>query len=243
MHSRHVRFAATTIAALSLLACATLLAAPITTFEGTDATAVPGGPRPNSNAAAANFDAAAAVLGAVKLINFESAPLGSFTSLDIAPGVTATLQGTDTGGGIIADGGNSTTGFNTTAGGTRYLKFSPIFDIGTARLNFNFTPAVNAFGTFITGLGTASGSLFVLFNDGSSQSYPVTGSSTGGAKFFGFTDPGAAIVQVGLELRNVTGTRDIFGVDDLRYVTVPEPAAAILAAFAVFGLCRLPRRV
>jgi hypothetical protein len=219
-----------------------LVAAPVT-FEGTDPGAGPGGARPNSNAAAASFDAAAAGLGAVNLINLESAPVGYFASLGIAPGVTVTLQGNESpSAGIRNDVGSVTQGYNTTSGGAKYLNVFPIINVGTARAIFDFTQPINAFGSYLTGLGTANGNLFVLFNDGSNQSIPVVGSSSGGAKFFGFTDAGASIVQVTLELRNVTGSRDIFGVDDLRYVTIPEPTTTALAASLCVSILTLFRR-
>ena len=108
---------------------------------------------------------------------------------------------------------------------------------------FNFNQAIEAFGTYLTGLGTANGELFVLFNDGASQSIPVVGSPSGGAKFFGFTDQGAKIVQVQLELRNViNGTRDIFSVDDVRFVLVPEPASLVLAVGLSLGALACRRR-
>ncbi len=231
------------VAVLIVIAISTNLSAAPVTFEGVDPGAGPANPRPNSNAAAANFDAAAGSLGAVNLINFESAPLGNFAALNIAPGVTATLQGTETDSGILAVVGDATLGFNTTSGGARFLRVAPIFDVGTARLIFDFAQSIQAFGTYITGLGTANGNLFVLFNDGSNKSISVPGSATGGAKFFGFTDPGTQIVQVTLELQNVSGTRDIFSVDDLRFVPVPEPSTIALAmCLTIAGLVRVRRR-
>jgi hypothetical protein len=227
---------------LSAVFSAQTLAVPVI-FEGTDAGAGPASPRPNSDAAAASFGAATVGLGTNILVNFESAPVGNFASLPIAPGVTATLQGTDSGGGIRNTLGTSVEGYNTTSGGAKYLGVWPIFDIGTARLIFDFNQPIVGFGSYITGLGTANGNLFVLFNDGSSQSIPVVGSSQGGAKFFGFIGANPNISQVVFELRNVSGTRDIFAVDDLRYVQVPEPGTLIAGAwFSVVGLGWIRRR-
>src|SRR5690242_16616401 len=96
-------------------------AAPIV-FSGLDIGANSTDPRPNSNAAAAAFDAAAGALGGVNLINFESAPVGNFTSLTVAPGVTA--SGTDFTGTNQQSIRNSPFGspdrlfgYNTTSGG------------------------------------------------------------------------------------------------------------------------------
>ncbi len=236
-------------AVLIVIAISTNLSAAPVTFEGVDPGAGPANPRPNSNAAAANFDAAAGSLGAVNLINFESAPLGNFAVLNIAPGVTAALSGTDADGGIrtqatfFSGTTPETLGYNTTSGGARFLGVVPTGNGIDARLALNFSPAIQAFGTYLTGLGTASGNLFVVFNDGSNQSISVAGSASGGAKFFGFTDPGASIVQVALELRNVSGSRDIFAVDDLRFVPIPEPSTIALAmCLTIAGLARIRRR-
>jgi hypothetical protein len=161
-------------------------------------------------------------LGSLNLIDFEALSLGNFVSLQVAPGVTATLSGTDVEGGIVADGlgfwGTSVLGYNTTTAGEQFIGFEPIFDIGTASIEFSFDFPIQAFGAYITGLGTANGDLFVEFDDGSVQSLPVVGNSSGGVLFFGFTDAGAAIVGVTLELADVFGSRDISGVDDVRIV-------------------------
>lgn len=241
---------------LALVACLTVLAAAgpsradIVIFSGSDPGVGPGGARPNSDAAAAAFDAAAAALGAVNVITFESAPLGNFASLGVAPGVTAMLSGTDTdvNPGVTNVAGDTTLGYNTTAGGGRFVRVVPIFNIGTASLEFVFATPVQAFGAYITGLGTANGNLQFRFNDGANQSLAVGGSSNGGVRFFGFTDAGTSISSVRLELSGVSGTRDIFGVDDVRFVgagtqAVPEPGTlslcvAMAACLSGYGLRR-----
>ena len=69
-------------------------------------------------------------MGSLNLIDFEALPLGNFASLQLTPGVTATLSGTDVDGGIVADGlgpwGTSTLGYNTTTGGEQFIGFEPI---------------------------------------------------------------------------------------------------------------------
>jgi hypothetical protein len=183
---------------------------------------------------------AAGALGTVNLINFESAPLGNFASLGLGSGVTATLTGTagDADPGISNTLGDTTVGYNTTAGGSQYLRVVPIFDVGTASVTFDFDAPVQAFGTYLTGLGTAAGALHVVFSDGTAQDLSVAGSPSGGVQFFGFTDEGKFISSVQLQLTGVIGTRDIFSVDDVRFVAaseaVPEPST--LAIFAIAGL-------
>src|SRR5580704_15812498 len=95
----------------------------IVTFSGLDIMATTTSAHPNSAAAAASFDAAVAGLGIGSLVTFEDAPLGSFSNLTIAPGVT--LNGTDIDGNnqTIRDTSNSPgfptlDGYNTTAGGS-----------------------------------------------------------------------------------------------------------------------------
>ncbi len=224
-----LRYCLVTLGFLVLGIAATATAQPVR-FDGIDAGAAPGSPRPNSDAAAAAFDAAASGLAPLEIIDSEVLALGNFSTLEIAPGVTAILTGTDSSGGIVADGvgiwGTTILGYNTTAAGQQFIGFAPLFNIGTASLELLFDEPIQAFGTYVTGLGTANGNLFVEFDDGSMQSLPVAGAPSGGVLFFGFTDAGAAIVRVVLELSNVFGSRDIFGVDDLRFVSANTPPVA-----------------
>jgi hypothetical protein len=206
--------------------------AAVITFTGIDPGAGPGDTHPNADAAAANFDAAVGGLGTLNVITFEGLPIGNFSSRQLEPGVTATLTGTasDANAGITNVLGDSTLGFNTTLGGTNHLRFVPTGTTSTAIARFDFTLPIDAFGMYLTGLGTASGNLHTTFFDGSSQDLAVTGSSSGGVKFFGFTDVGKKISIVSLELRGISGSRDIFGIDDLRSVMVPEPSTLVLLA-------------
>src|SRR3981081_157113 len=71
--------------------------AALVTFTGADIGVLPSSPSgPNSTAAAASFGVAAALLGNVSIITFEGAPLGSFTNLLVAPGVS--ISGSDLNG-------------------------------------------------------------------------------------------------------------------------------------------------
>src|SRR5664279_913967 len=74
--------------AVTLLLAGTSFAG-ITTYSGFD-NGASARPLANSDAAAAAFDAAT---GNLPIITFESAPLGSFSSLVVAPGVTLTGAG------------------------------------------------------------------------------------------------------------------------------------------------------
>lgn len=219
----------------------------IVMFGGSDPGAGPSDPRPNSNLAAAQFDAAAALLGPLGLITFEGLPLNQPASdgvpTTIGLGVTVTTNGTDhhppTGFsyGISNAPNDAINGYNTTVGGSQHFAFVPVLNVGTATLNFSFSTPTQFFGGYLTGLGTAGGTLHMQFNDGTSHDVQFTGSANGGVQFFGFTDAGAHITSIAMQFQNITGpTRDLVGFDDLRFTTVitPEPASVALMAI---GLC------
>ena len=99
---------------------------PPITFTGEDLNAGPGASHPVSSAAAAAFNTAASAIGTVSTITFESAPVGNFSSLVVAPGVTMT----GTGYNGISQSVNSDydhaypslDGFNTTPGGKNFVQ-------------------------------------------------------------------------------------------------------------------------
>jgi len=220
------------LAVLILGVTASQASAILTLFEGADPGVSAGGARPNSDAAAAAFQSAA---GSLSTIDFEAAPLGNFGSLGVAPGVTVNLSGTDSGGGIRNDSSTST-GYNTTTGGSQFLGVWPLFNNAVASATFLFASPIDAFGAYLTGLGTATGALHVMFDDGSLQDISITGSSSGGVQFFGFTDPGASIISVALELLNTGSSRDIFGVDDVQFASsnVPETGTTLFCLLPSF---------
>ena len=195
-------------------------------YSGFDSGAGPSDPRPNSNAAAASFDAAAASVGTSSLITFESDPVGGFTTLTVAPGVTVTS--TDA---AIENAPNPSApalyGYNTTAGGQNFLQpFSPA--------TFNFSTPIDAFGAYFSGVQNAFGTTTITFTDGTSQTIPVTSptSNAGGVGFTGFTDQGKLISSITISPQN-----DAIGVDDVRFVapaSTPEPSS--FAAFGFVGL-------
>ncbi len=237
------------------------MGASVTVYQGTDAPLSPGLPHPNSSAAAASFSAAAVL---VQTINFEGlAPTGSFSSFPVAPGVTMTTSGlSSTLSGLSTDNSNSSLGFNTTAAGSEFFRFSNDFVNGTGTLgsvDFNFITPINAWGAYFTGLESAAGAnVQVQFSDGTSQVLSVTRNSSAGVSFFGFTDSGASISKVTIS-EDDTGqtTRDIFGIDDVVYAQnliptgptqgpvaapVPEAVWGGAALLGVFGLNGARRR-
>jgi len=207
-------------ATLGLIA-ASVNAAPIT-FNGIDVAANSTDPRPNSSSSAASFDAAAGALGTVHIIDFESAPLGNFVTLAVAPGVTLssnqeirnTPQGTPDG----------LYGYNTTAGGSRFLS------LFGGNITFNFSTPIQAFGSYLSGVQLTGET--ITFSDGSSQTLAIPNPPTG-VEFFGFTDVNQSIASVTVNVQ-IGSTGDIMGIDDVRFVTVPEPASL---SFVGLGFC------
>jgi len=203
--------------------------AQITAYSGEDVGASPPGPYPNSNAAAATFDAAATLFGPETIITFEPpTPLGAFSSLSFAPGVTLTGSNISAGEQTIINTPLGTPvsvfGFNTTPGGSQWLS---LFG-GSA--TFNFATPVNYFGAYLTGV-QLGGEAFQFTDSGGSESVAIPNPGSG-AEFVGFTDTNSfSSVTI-----NVGG--DIVGVDDVRVEgpaisssTTPEPSS--LAMFAI----------
>ena len=238
--------------------CASVLAlssfGAVIVYEGRDAGVGPGGARPISDAAR---DAFLASLGAAPTftLTFEDVPQGyaavlNFTTFSFSQIGTEPTTGTGESG-VTDDVPDGILGYNTTAGGKNFLRFTPTFDIGTAGARLTFTDPIEYFGAYFTGLGTAAGSLNAKFNDGSGDlSFPIKGGDGGGVQFFGFTTFGSPITQMDLVLEGVVGSRDIYALDDVitglepTFVPdgVPEPSTYALAGTALAALAFLRRR-
>jgi hypothetical protein len=227
--------------ALSLIALSSIPAsAAVITFSGEDIMTTIADPHPISALAASNF--IAATPGA-SLINFESAPLGSFTSLLIAPGVTLTGTGTSINNVPNFPSAPTLDGYNTTPSGAQYAEL-----LGNI-LTFHFTTPVQAFGAYFTGLQSFYFQDTVSFNDGTSQVINMpetgTGAGVGSLDFVGFTDFGASITSVSITSGN--GSGDFIGVDDARFLavpstTVPEPITLSMFGAGIAGVAALRRR-
>ncbi len=211
-------------------------AASVTTYTAFDAGIGPGATPTNSNAEAAIFDTAAAGLGTEGLVTFESAPVGSITTLlTLAPGVTVT--GADALGRPLTINNMpnlpvapATDGFNTTPGGANYLEMIG----GTA--TFTFASPIQSFGAYFTGVQPPYFQDTITFSDGTSQSVNVPQAPTlnGGVTFAGFTDPGAAITSIKINAGTPPNLSDFIGVDDVRFS--PAPAVPEASTTVSFGL-------
>ena len=213
--------------------------AALITFTGADDGAGSLATAPNSVAAAGSFDAAVAALGIEHTITFESSPLGAFSSLALASGITLTGANinnnaqsiVNTTAGITPPCINATCGYNTTAGGSQFL----LLFGGTA--TFSFNGGTDAFGAYLTGV--QNGGETITFVDGASQSVDISNPGfSGGTTFVGFTDVGKSIASITINVNN-----DIAGVDDVRYAAgVPEPASLALLGGALLSLGWFRRR-
>jgi hypothetical protein len=170
--------------------------AAIVTFTGGDVGANQGDPHPLSDAAALSFDTAAGLLGSESLINFESAPLGTFSSLTAAPGVTIT--GSDFVGGnqsinnTPSGSPSSVYGYNTTPSGSQYL------NLNGGNATFSFATPIQAFGAYLTGVQLDGET--INFSDGQSESVPIPNLGSG-CEFVGFTDAGASIASIEINVQ------------------------------------------
>jgi len=219
-------------------------------FQGADEGANFDDERPNSEAAAADFEAHPRVFENFELIDFENAPFLKDipVPLQLISGVTVELIDHDPDvfpkahpPGITGDAGTTILGYNTTIDGGRFLRFNPEFDALNATVRFRFERPIQAFGVMIAGLETPSengepaGDLFAVFNGREFRELETLEGGDGGVQFFGFVDEGAAIVQLDFHLRNLLNKpgRDVFTMDDIRLVYIPEPAAWL--SFAMGG--------
>ena len=220
--------------------CLLLFTAPavhalIYTFSSSDYGATSQGPWTNSDATARAFDSAASALGSENLITFESAPVGPFTSLTIAPGVTLTGSSVGSLPQTIESTPQGNQGFNTTVGGTQYVYMNG------GMLTFTFNTPVNSFGAYFSGM---EGYGVAISVNGSLRSVNLNlfGSDAGaGVQFVGFTLTGNSFSSLTLVAND-----DPIGVDDVRFSTiVPEPTTWTLVALgagALLGSRRLRRR-
>ena len=221
--------------------------ATLSIYSGVDNGVGPTDPRPNSDAAAANFHSAISGpgFGPAGLIDFESSPLGGFVSMSSGdlgvPGVSispaASSDGDDTS--IVNTVGDNLVGFNTTAGGANYLSIDEQaageLSVG---VSFEFSTPILGFGSYITGVEPGQGLVTVVFDNGTVQSLVPKSPVGGGSQFFGFVDTMAVgITRVSMIVNPIDEmNNNTIGVDDVRFGAVPEPSTFLLLGLGLLGL-------
>jgi len=254
------------------------LSAGVTIFQGSDPGSSSGVPA-NSSGAALSFTNAIDP-AASRLITFENDPIGI--------GTFFTLSGSGVGGSVNVQCINCDTnsrfgpfatgirqtdpetpnlmGYNTTEGGSHLFRFTPlaVSTLTDFVVQFNFQNAIQAFGSFVTGMQQGlAGSLFLQYTDGASQSFAFTGNPTamGGIQFLGFTST-ALVSRVEFRFSGVTSGgsnySDIMAFDDVRLGMlavngggggggfdpggVPEPSTYMLFAGGLAALAVIRRK-
>ncbi|MEP6778368.1 MAG: PEP-CTERM sorting domain-containing protein [Gemmatimonadaceae bacterium] len=219
-------------------------------FNGVDISTgivAPGAGTPNTTASRNSMLAA---LGVTPFTtnNLESVATG--LTMNLGGGVTATYTFFNADGGVVA-GDDVQFGYNTTPGGSKFLRFAATSGL-SGTMTLNFATAINFFGGYFTGVenvcaattaswGTASA---VLKNSNAA----TTCHGTGGIQWFGFVAPAsAAFNSITFNQVPGEGPSDYWGLDDFIYgsraVTVsPEPSTYALMLGALSALAVAARR-
>lgn len=213
----------------------------LTLYQGWD-DAGPNGARPNADAARRAFADALSARGmAPASVDFESLPLTDAARLSVAPGVTTTWSGHSTEfGGTVRSQRSQQLGYNTTSGGTKHVHLDP--DSDDARLVFSFDEPIQAWGAYITGVGSMAGTISVIIDDGLHRSFDLTGVSDGAVQFLGAMDFARPVTEI--VIASIDGD-DSVGVDDMQFANasrVPAPATFALLGLGLAGLAYRRRR-
>jgi hypothetical protein len=212
-------------------------------FSGQDDGAGTVGPWVNSSAAQAAFKAAAAAFGAVKTETFEGATVGTLSPV-VLQDMVITTPAPNFGPGI--SGVNTGTignlyGFNVTPGGEKWYGF-PNFAATQAFLTFK--APTNSLGFWLTGIQAEfTASIDVELLDGSMETFSLPVNTVGGTQFWGVVSDIAFTKVLAVQTNN-PGVADAFGIDDISYNVVPEPAtwAMLIAGFGLVGAAARRRR-
>ncbi|MEO1845610.1 MAG: PEP-CTERM sorting domain-containing protein, partial [Akkermansiaceae bacterium] len=215
-------------------------------------------PRPNSDAMLALFDASAVLLGdrILNVLDFETTNLGLFLNLFPADtgvaglSILASAQSSGVDTEVTVQTSPGVEGFNTTAAGSRFLKIEedqPGAGVEPpVGITFDFATPVVAFGAYFTGADPGvAGAITAIFDNGQSHTIPINGSIGGGSQFWGFTsaDPNAGISRVTILASPELGVgTDVIGIDEVRWVFIPEPGMALLLVLSGLIVARRRRQ-
>jgi hypothetical protein len=123
-------------------------------------------------------------------------------------------------------------GYNTTPGGSRFVTYFG------GDLTFLFNIPIQSFGAYFSGVQFDLEYITYEYDDGTIQTIylPVPNlGGTGGITFFGFTDAGRHIASVTFNADS-GNFADIVGIDDVRYVVVPETSSFVMAVVGLIGM-------
>jgi len=231
--------------AIFLFSSSFLRASPIFFIVGTDADAGSAQEVNVAGDAAAVFfhDAESyyAYPSLVSLITFESAPIGSFSSLAVAPGVRITGKACCGSHQSILSSPASPfapalDGFNISQNGSNFV------ELNGGSVTFLFYTPTDFFGAYFIGLQQNS---TITFSDQNSESFTVPAADPiyGGVTFAGFIDGGATISKITVTAGSSSGD-DHFGLDEVFYDAqaspVPEPSTLTMSCVPLFmlaGIC------
>ncbi len=205
---------------------------------------------PNSPQATAYLKVATEIgpLTSVNLGPSVGALTANLTPVSVGDGLSLSLGGNwfdPTGkspvtAGIVNANANSADGFAVDSSNNAFLRLTPDATnpaVTSALATFSFATPVQAFGVYLTGLGTQLPSHFemLLYQNGQTTNptvVPLVGNQNlqGGVQFAGFTDPGVGYTGVSFQMTGfTTSSRDIVSFDGISFVTVvPEPSTGVL---------------
>ncbi|MCA1685912.1 MAG: hypothetical protein LC745_07965 [Planctomycetia bacterium] len=187
------------------------------------------------------FKDAASRLGTYTTADLGAA-VGSLRAASLGDGLIVTLGGVKADptslvtSGVVTTNANTADGFSVSSPNGPFLRLTPDAtnpSVTASTATFTFGTPVQAFGVYLTGLGTSSGSFELRVYDGGPLGYTphvIQGDPLGGAQFVGFTEPGAGVTRVDFQMTGFSPThRDIVGFDGIGFVTaVPEPSTFVL---------------
>ena len=231
----HRFLAVSCAAAVCSLFAASATATPMT-YSGVDVDGS-GGAHPNAHTAAANFDAALATQGqGTDVLTFDDVAPGAFSTTTI-DGTTLAFAGQDPSSGISNNNSNPWSTFATS--GNQYLFMLTPTGAGPfdTSLTYTFANHTDAFGAYLTGLGTDA--TFTYSYDAGTQTLTVdatgAGLGTGATQVYGFTDFGNSFSTLVMNLHATPGGGSYgVGVDDVTTAT-PEPAPLSLLGLGLAG--------